>query len=64
MAALHSEVDRVGEDGLQDSVIHFTRTLRQVQVGKSVYSSWGTGDLNMAHIRQFNIPQEDYIEVV
>ena len=48
MAALHSEVDRVGEDGLQDSVIHFIRTLRQVQVGKSVYSSWCAGDLNMA----------------
>ena len=36
MAALHSEVERVAEDGLQDSVIHFIRTLRQVQVVKGV----------------------------
>ena len=36
MAALHSEVERVAEDGLQDSVIHCIRTLRQVQVVKGV----------------------------
>ena len=36
MAALYSEVERVAEDGLQDSVIHNIRTLRQVQVVKGV----------------------------
>ena len=36
MAALHSEVERVAEDGLQGSVIHLIRTLRQVQVVKGV----------------------------
>ena len=36
MAALHSEVERVAEDGLQDSVILFLRTLRQIQVFKCV----------------------------
>ena len=51
MAALHSEVERVAEDGLQDSVILFIRTLRQVQVIKGVYSSWCAGHLNMAQVK-------------
>ena len=54
MAALHSEVERVAEDGLQDSVIHCIRTLRQVQVVKCVYSSWCAGHLNMAQVKLFN----------
>ena len=49
MAALHSEVERVAEDGLQDSVIHFIRTWRQVQVVKCVQSSWCAGHLNIAN---------------
>ena len=36
MAALHSEVKRVAEDGFQDSVIHNIWTLWQVQVVKCV----------------------------
>ena len=68
MTALHSEVERVGEDGLQDRVILFIRTLRQVQVVKSVQSSWCAGDLNMAQERQINKQnitiQNDYIKVL
>ena len=54
MAARQSEVERVAEDCLQDSVILFIRTLRQVQLVKRVQSSWYAGDLNMAQVRQIN----------
>ena len=58
MTALYSEVERVGEDSLQDSVILFIRTLRQIQMVKCVYSSWCTGHLNIAQVKQFNRPQK------
>ena len=68
MAARQSEVERVAENCLQDSVILFIRTLRQVQVVKSVQSSWCAGDLNMAQERQINKQnitiQNDYIKVL